>query len=179
MEMWRDIPGYEGIYEASTEGRIRSVDGKITSNARYSVRHWKQRIIKQKRRQRSTGKTDARVCLWKDGKERTYLVARLVAMTWCNGYMDGMTVNHIDGNTENNNVENLEWVSLKENIQKGFRDGLFSTMKPCVLIDESGEQIRFKSMADASRYLGRNIGYVSGALKLGRMYIHGNVLREV
>jgi len=178
MEQWRDIPGYEGIYEASTDGRIRSADGKITSNSRYSVRHWKQRIIKQKHQARSTGKTDARVCLWKDGKEKTHLVSRLIAMSWCEGYEDGMTVNHIDGNPENNRADNLEWITLKENIQKGFEDGLYTGMKPCVLIAEDGSEIKFPSLSAASRYLGRSKGYASEAVKDGRRFIHGSDLRR-
>lgn len=177
MEQWKDIPGYEGIYEASTEGRIRSAEGKITSNSRYSVRHWKQRIIKQKHQARSTGKTDARVCLWKDGREKTYLVSRLIAMSWCNGYADGLTVNHIDGNPENNRADNLEWVTRRENIQKAYEDGLYMG-KPCVLFTEDGSEKRFDTMRDASRYLGRSKGYVSGAIKKGRRVIHGSALRN-
>lgn len=177
MEKWRDIPGYEGIYEASTEGRIRSSEGKTTSNARYSVRHWKQRIIKQKHQARSTGKKDARVCLWKDGKENTHLVSRLIAMAWCAGYADGMTVNHIDGNPENNHADNLEWVTRRENIQKAYADGLY-VGKACVLFAEDGSAKHFNSMSEASRYLGRSDGYVSEAIKKGRRYIHGSVLRD-
>lgn len=130
MEQWKMIPGYEGLYEASTLGQIRSAEGKITSNARYSRRVWKQRIIKQKYVNRKTGKCrDARVCLWKDGKEKTHLVSRLVAMTWCNGYADGLTVNHKDGNPLNNNYKNLEWMSLADNIRHGFKNGLYHRAK--------------------------------------------------
>ena len=49
--------------------------------------------------------------LWKDGKEKDWLVARLVAMTWIDGYREGLTVNHKDRNRFNNNVDNLEWLS--------------------------------------------------------------------
>lgn len=47
-ELWKDIPGYEGLYQASNLGRIRSAPGKTTSSARYKVRVWKVRIIKAK-----------------------------------------------------------------------------------------------------------------------------------
>lgn len=132
MENWKEIPGYEGLYEASDCGRIRTCEGKTTSNARFPKRVWKQRILKTKVEKRKNGKLqDERVNLWKDGKEKTLLVSRLVALTWCDGYSEGATVNHIDGNPSNNSSSNLEWVSLKENIEHGFETGLYSTQKRC------------------------------------------------
>ena len=112
MEEWKDIPGYEGLYQASNFGNIRTHADKVTSSARFKIRHWKQRIMKQKFQARPNGKKDARVCLWKEGKEKTFLVSRLVAMTWCDGYLPGLTVNHIDGNPKNNCADNLEWTTL-------------------------------------------------------------------
>ena len=44
-EMWKDIPNYEGIYQASTFGRIRTCEGKTTYTKRHGIRHWKQRIL--------------------------------------------------------------------------------------------------------------------------------------
>ena len=168
MEQWKDIPGFEGLYQASTQGRIRTCEGKITSNARYSRRIWKQRILKQKYQRRKTGKgADAKVSLWKDGRERTYLVSRLVALTWRNDYVEGLTVNHIDGDPMNNCAENLEWVTRAENIQKAFSEHLYSTQNPVSLIDATGRKTEFRSMASASRYLGKNDGYISGLLSKG------------
>jgi hypothetical protein len=174
-EQWKAIPGYEGIYEASTHGRIRTAANKTTANARCSVRHWKQRILKQKYQARSTGKRDARVCLWKDGREKTFLVSRLVAMTWCAGYSGELTVNHIDGNPENNHAENLEWISLAENVRDGFARGVHP-VKACALIDLSGERHEFASYAAASRWLGKSNGYISNTLKEGRTKINSYVI---
>ena len=70
MEKWKAIPEYEGIYEASDLGKIRTADGKTTWTDRHGARHWKQRILKQKWRRRQNGRrSDARVCLWKDGTD--------------------------------------------------------------------------------------------------------------
>jgi hypothetical protein len=125
--------------------------------------------LKQKvfRRNGKSGKKDARVTLWKDGKEKTHLVARLVAKTWCDGYADGLTVDHLDGNPENNNASNLEWVPLSENIRRGFENGLFPTQPIVVEID--GEQIQFKSKSAASRALGHTHGYLSNKLQRTKM----------
>ena len=167
MEQWKDIPGYESIYQASDYGNIRTCEGKTTFSARHGVRCWKQRIMKQKKFPSNKGRVDARVCLHKDKKATTYLVARLVALTWCPGYEDGLTVNHIDGDHLNNRADNLEWISMRENIRKGFEDGLYSTAEPVVLVDPFGNERTFYSMAEASRFLGFNPGFLSCRMKRG------------
>lgn len=182
-ELWKPIPGYEDLYEASTFGRIRSIDGKTTSNKLYSSRVWKQRIMKLKTEQRRTGNNcDQRVVLWKNGESKTFLVARLVAMTWVDGYKNGFTVNHIDGNSENNNISNLEWVSLAENINKGFDDGLYSTCEPCELIGSNGESLLFRSRQECCAFLGRGKSYITNRVvrkQLDRPVssIHGDTYR--
>ena len=164
MEKWRDIPGYEGIYEASTEGRIRTKEGKTTHSVRNGERHWKQRVLKQKAYFNKKGRADARVCLWKNGNEKTFLVARLVAMTWVDGYSPKLTVNHIDGDHTNNRADNLEWMSLADNVRHGFEHRLIKTQIPVVII-ENGEMSLHRSMAEASRALGKNSGYLSNKYK--------------
>ena len=167
MEQWRDIPGFEGLYQASNTGLIRSAPGKVTSSKRFSHRVWKTRVLKHKYKN-ANGRRDAAVTLWKDGKCKDYLVSRLVAMTWVEGYEPGLTVNHIDGNPQNNNCSNLEWITLSENIRKGFADGLFANCQhPIHLVCDECTLV-FESMAAASRFLGRNSGYVSNTLKVNR-----------
>ena len=104
-EIWLDIPNYAG-YQVSNLGRVRT-HNKISSNKLYSVRRWKDRILKFKSESYKTG---YRVDLWKDGKNKTFLVARLVAYTFYGKDIDDhtKTVNHIDGNRFNNHLENLE-----------------------------------------------------------------------
>jgi hypothetical protein len=165
MEEWKDIPGYEGLYQASTLGQIRTCNGKTTSSARFKTRVWKQRIIKQKCAKSIKGRYDCRVELWKNGSHKTWLVSRLVALTWCDGYTSGMTVNHIDGDPLNNKANNLEWISLEDNIKHGFANGLYSTQKACVLINESGEKKTFLSQSEASRNIGRSNSYIATKLK--------------
>ena len=130
MEQWKDIPGYEGLYQASTQGSIRTCEGKTTSSARFEKRVWKQRILKQKLYKNRKGRIDARVSLWKDGIEKTWLVSRLVAITWCDGYLQGLTVNHKNGNPLDNSADNLEWLTRAENIKHGFREGLYKNWMP-------------------------------------------------
>lgn len=160
-ETWKDIPGYEGIYQASTLGNIRTVEGKTTCNKRYSKRVWKSRILKGRGNNPNTGK---RVNLYKDGKAKEFLVARLVALTFFGNPPEGFTVNHKDGNRMNNNVENLEWLSLADNIRHGFSTGLYHTQKP-VTLKKGCQVLEFGSMAQCDSFLGRSAGYTSNTLK--------------
>ena len=164
-EMWKPIPGYEGIYEASDLGRIRTAEGKTTSSARFPVRVWKQRILKPKIQTRKNGRKDQRVNLWKDGVESTQLVARLIAMAFLPLPYEKMTVNHINGNPMDNRIGNLEWCTIGENIRHGFDTGLYNKSKKAVILtDQQGKELRFKSMAEANRFLGKSHGYVSEAI---------------
>ena len=165
VEVWKPIPGYEGIYEASNLGKIRSAFGKTTVDKNGVERVWEQRELKPKVEERKSGRKDERVSLWKNSEESTQLVARLVAMAFLDIPYDKLTVNHINGNPMDNRIENLEWVTRAENIQHGFATGLYkSAQKAVVLEDKDGNQIRFKSMSDANKYLGRCHSYVSEAL---------------
>lgn len=162
-EQWKDIPDYEGLYQASTMGRIRTCDGKTTFTERHGVRHWKQRTLKPTYTQ-----SGYIVNLWKDGKPKLLLVARLIATTFLDNLIQSdMTVNHKNGNRSDNRLENLEWVSRADNIRHGFNTELYSIMKKCTLKSPS-EEVSFKSYADASRYLGRNKECLSTALQRGR-----------
>lgn len=167
-EQWKPIPGYEGLYDASSLGRIRSAPGKTTRNAKCPVRIWKSRIMKEKRPV-ANPRHDARVSLWKNGEHKDYLVARLVASAWIGSPSEGMTVNHINGDYSDNRPENLEWIPLVDNIKHGFNTGLYESICQRIkLAGESGDEHIFSSLSQASAFLGRNHGYVSGVLAKGR-----------
>lgn len=107
-EEWRDIAGYEGIYQVSDLGRVKS------------FRKWrssKERILK------GYPKNDYPVVSLKAGKNRKEsYVHRLVAVAFL-GVRSGMEVNHKDGCRTNNNLNNLEWVSHSENISHAYMMG--------------------------------------------------------
>lgn len=89
-----------------------------------------------------------------DGKTGKVSVHRLVAMVWLDrpdNYLE-LEVNHINGIKHDNRVENLEWVTSSGNKQHSVRTDLANSNMPCILVDK-GELLRFKSRADASRYL--------------------------
>ena len=162
-EVWKDVPEYEGIYQASNYGEIRSVEGKTTCNKRHGKRVWKSRVLKGRGDKYTPGK---RVSLWKNGKAKDFLVARLVATTFLGVPPEGYTVNHKDGNRLNNRVENLEWLSIGDNIRHAFDTGLINTQKPITIAREKGGEVfSFRSFSSADRLLHHTHGYTSQRLK--------------
>lgn len=166
-EIWKSIPGYEGIYEASSFGRIRTDANKITFTERHGIRHWKQRIMKTKKEQRvRSSSIDERVELWINGKHKTKLVSRLVAETFVPNLENKSQVNHIDGNSMNNHIENLEWSTPTENMRHAFKNNLINTSNPIILLNKENMKFHyFNSKAEASRFLGKNHGYISWNIK--------------
>lgn len=122
-EIWRDIPGYEGRYQASNLGRVRSLDRVVRSKTRHGK--WFDRPIKGKNLNFSNKINGAGYYCVAIGIKRSEMVHRMVAMAFCSGYKTGLTVNHIDCNKLNNKAENLDWVSYKDNSKHAFKNGLY------------------------------------------------------
>lgn len=161
IEIWKDIPDYEGLYEASSFGRIRTHKNKTTYTKKHGIRHWKSRIMKGRGDFYTTGR---RVGLWKNGKVKDWLVARLIAITFLGKpTKEANTVNHINGNRLDNRIENLEWLSLADNIKHAFNNNLMKFCKRVRLYNEE-EDISFYSMIKASEYLGKSKSYVRNCL---------------
>lgn len=121
-EIWKDIEGYEGKYQVSNLGRVRSL-GRNTlhdSDHRRSsyVSYHDGRMLKQT----MTDDGYYRVSLYdKDNKLKYVPVHRLVAIAFVEGYRDGLQVNHINEMKFVNCAVNLEWVTPKQNMNYGER----------------------------------------------------------
>ena len=158
--IWKDIPNFKG-YQVSDTGLVRTYN-KVTHTERHGDRHWKNRILKPKK-STSVKRQQERVDLWKDGKPYGFLVARLVAFTFYEADINdhSLTVNHIDGNWRNNNLSNLELISISDNIKHGFENGLFSACKKTILINKNtGEALLCRSISEACRCMGKSHGYI-------------------
>ena len=156
-ETWRDIPNYEGLYEVSDKGRVRSKEGKTTYTERHGVRKWKSRILKEKNKK---GR-EVRVSLWKDGKSKDFLVHQLVGFAFLSNPNKYKSINHLDGNPRNNNVENLEWCDHYINNNHAFDNRLIKTGKRTSLFSiKTREMHDFRSISKASEFLGRSTTYL-------------------
>jgi len=115
MEEWKDIEGYEGLYEVSDMGRIKS-----------RKRNGEGRILKPGIDR--YGYEFAALSHFKDA--HIYHVARLVAIHFNGNPNDLPQVNHIDGNKRNNRHDNLEWCTLQQNKEHAMKMGLFKDKFP-------------------------------------------------
>lgn len=105
-EVWKDIPEYEGLYQVSNFGRIKSLPRK------YKKRYIKKENIKSPSK---LPKGYLRIGLCKEGKIKYYAIHRLVAESFISNEDNKPCVNHKDCNPSNNKVDNLEWCSYLEN----------------------------------------------------------------
>lgn len=159
-EIWKDIPGYEGHHQASSHGRIRSLDRDIVMKSG-ATRFKKGRILSQYfegNRYRSN------LCV--DGKCTTYLTHQLIAMAFLGHTPNGqkLVVDHIDNDSSNNRLSNLQLISQRENATKDKNNG--TSIHPGVfkrkgnknwsasIRNEDGEQVylgSFTNELDASK----------------------------
>ena len=145
MEIWKEIPGTNGEYKISNYGKVMTAKtGRILSPA-IDMNGYE------------------RVCLFKMDSRRRYKVHRLVAITFIPNPNGKEQVNHKDGNKRNNSVDNLEWVTHKENMRHakatGLREGhqrFCNSIKKRIVATniESGKEIIFDSILAAKKALG-------------------------
>lgn len=125
VEEWKDVVGYEGMYQVSNTGKVRSVD-RVSKCKNGMIR-----TIKGRELYFTTSKLDERkhlprysVQLWKNNQAKLFPVHRLVATAFIPNPEGKPTVNHKDGNPLNNNVDNLEWTTYSENQKHAYANGL-------------------------------------------------------
>lgn len=143
MEIWKDIPGFEGKYQVSNMGNVKSLHYKKSST--------KSKLLKKV----NTANGYCGVNL-RDDTSHKYLVNvhRLVGIAFIPNPENKPQINHINGDKRDNRVENLEWCTAQENQHHSLRLGLRQT-KPILQYDKSGVLLReWESVEDASTTVG-------------------------
>lgn len=119
-EIWRDVPKYEGLYQVSNLGRIKSLERRVPIKNGKFTRYYKECILSK-----VLGKRGYYVVsLGRRAQNKT--VHRLVALAFIPNPKNKPCINHIDGDKLNNNINNLEWCTYSENNLHGLRTGLIT-----------------------------------------------------
>jgi hypothetical protein len=148
-EIWRDIKGYEGFYQVSNRGDVRSLNRTVGTGIKQNVKGVDMSL------RLHNGYLD--VLLSKNGATRRRTVHRLVAEAFIPKKKGKEFVNHIDGVKSNNNVENLEWVSRSGNMRHAFSNGLMknlSNKNVPILISKDGDSLFCNTLSTASKIIG-------------------------
>lgn len=165
MEIFKPIPEYIGLYEASNFGNIKSLKS----------RH--NKVVVLKKSKDKAGYEIVTLC--KDGYHLTKTVHRLIMGAFY-GVSD-LVVNHIDGVKSNNNIDNLEYVTKSQNARHAIANKLLvpntfkiaeSKRKKVLMIDPKSNQIlnTFESAHDAARKTGFNRGNISTGCRLNKIF---------
>ena len=124
-EVWKDVKGYEGLYQVSNLGNVKSLYGLC--GRKYVKR---EKILKKTKKRANGNYYREVVTLRKDKKKKEFKVHRLVAEAFLPNLENKPMVNHIDGNSFNNNVNNLEWCTARENVVHAYETGLMGCYMP-------------------------------------------------
>lgn len=176
-EMWKDVPGYEGLYQVSNLGRVKSLPRMVHVRNGNAMRP--ERIIRG-----GTFSNDYKfVCLRKDGVNQNHSIHRLVARAFLLNPENLPEVNHIDGNKQNNRVENLEWCDRKRNLQHAIEIGLIESqckIRRKVTVECGEHIVTFKTMSDCSKFFGFKRGWLNSQIrKHGCSFNYGDCHIEV
>ena len=152
-EEWRDIEGYEGLYQVSNLGRVRSMNYRNKKHAR---------IMSPTR----VGRGYKGITLWKDKNSRRFTIHKLVAMTFLPNPCNKENVHHIDGNMYNNAVSNLEWVTIQEHSFIDNRGDKLNKKKAVCQYTVDGVLLNtFCSMQEAQRQTGVHASNIIGCCR--------------
>lgn len=169
-EIWKDIKGYEGLYQVSNLGEIRSLDHttiiRDDKKNRVYERRKKGRILKPF----SSKRGYLKVTLTKNKKTKDVKIHRIVATTFLDNPLNKRDINHKNGIKTDNRIVNLEWATHQENMQHAFKTGLISKFKKIKIkqYDIHGKFIKeYESISEASRELNIKIAGLSKSLKSG------------
>lgn len=159
IKIIKAVIGYEGLYEITDDGAVFSVD-RYTKDGK----HLKRKEVKGGKF--SNGYEF--VCLRKDGVNHNCLKHRLVAEVFIPNPDNLPCVNHIDGNKQNNSVDNLEWCTQGYNLNHAVQIGLVKNQcKICrkVIVKRDEKIVTFETMSDCAKFFGFKKGWLQNRIR--------------
>lgn len=169
MEVWRDIPGFEGLYRASNFGRVKALPRtQIFSSTRRAprgfIRHYDEKILKGTAHRDARGKVRAiMLCLRKDGRYHHRTAHALVLEAFVGPRPHGHYGCHVDDCPENNRLSNLYWGTPTENCADKIRNGN----------QPRGEAIPCSKLtATDVEFIRKNAGKISQSAMANRFGVH-------
>jgi len=154
-EIWKDVKGYDGLYQVSNLGRVKSLDRYVNSKGD-SQQLKKGKVLNM--HLKKDGYIGIVLCNY--GKQKNFRVHRLVAESFIPNPENKAQVNHIDGIKTNNNFLNLEWATDSENIKHAFKNNLIpkasgSKNPMAKLTKEQVDDIRNNNMLTPNKELSK------------------------
>lgn len=168
-ENWKDIAGYEGAYQISNFGRVKSLEREVSIRL-FNIGLTKRKVPELIRKQIIYKNGYAGVQLHKQQKVKLHLIHRLVAQAFIPNPENKPEVNHKNGDKLNNCVENLEWVTASENEQhsrKVLGNVCGNTPRRVRCVET---RVEYDSMSDAGRANGTQAGAISAVAN----HVHGH-----
>lgn len=164
-EVWKPVKYYEGLYEISNYGRVKSIERVIQD------KNGKNKVVHEKYiTQHDNGRGYLFVSLWKDNKTKKEYVHRLVAITFIPNPEKLPQVNHIDEDKQNNYVDNLEWCTCQYNNNYGTHiDRLIETCKNNGIYDMSSKRMK-ENNPNKGQYKGGLNGYAKKVICEGKIF---------
>lgn len=175
QEIWKDVEGFEGLYQVSNLGNVKSLERSVRNHKSGATRTIKEHILMAGRDK--DGYLQVNLC--KSGRMRAGKIHRLVAKAFIPNPENKPQVNHKDGNKNNNVVNNLEWNTKSENLIHSLyvlenTHGKKSKRIVCVETNEV-----FPSISEAARKTGAKQPHISQCLKGKRHQSGGYHWREL
>lgn len=163
-EVWKDIPGYEGLYQASNMGRVRSLP-RVVDRGR-----WGSSCIRGRTLKPGSNKGYQFVILRRNGKSETRFIHRLVAETFIGPLPEGLCTRHMDGNPGNNAVSNLEYGTGSENQLDLYQyRGYHHRLHPAEVLEIRSKLASGERAVDIAKDYGVSRSLIS-EIKAGRCY---------